>query len=271
MGIMVGGGAPFIASVRRFLEALGIGGTWSWALDRFTSVIQPDTYLFKVDRDGAAVAAGTLYLPISAAAVFRRSASTPRQLRTALVDRAVDRRSEPRPRGGGPARHGLSLDRLGRMRLCRLLSGAVLVQNIQNAASWPRVRVVWLQRRRGRLDRDRGGPVLRARSDGVIGIEAAAGSTSCTLKLDPANVPLRQVKEALELWDVPDGYVGHLEQVAGALRAASASYVGLKFTAIGFSGWKLYFAVRPSDVTPAGAPRVVGPRELSPSLRSPHY
>lgn len=270
IGWMVGGDARFSSAARRFMGAIGVGGSWFWAIERFVAFTRPDTYLFKVDRDREILSAVTLYCrfprPVSQEQLQETlNACPPLAWNGPSIDRLSRALDVGAPRGIG-------------FRLTGGATGAAVY--FRAAAGFRRFTTRQLHALLDVCDFDPGmsaaiaaeaGGFYASGPMGVIGFEAPSDSSPGTLKLDPANVPFSKVTKALTEWETADGYVRQIERVAASLRATTASYLGLKFSPGGFAGWKLYLAVKPAEVPAAGTPRLIGPREISPSFRLPHY
>jgi len=81
----------------------------------------------------------------------------------------------------------------------------------------------------------------------VIGMDQGS-SAACVgaIKVDPADVSVVMALRFLASKCVsPDARL-RVESLASALRARKLSYLGLKYTAAGFAGWRAYFSSAPA-------------------------
>jgi hypothetical protein len=115
--------------------------------------------------------------------------------------------------------------------------------------------------------------LYHGRAAGVIGVDAGSDTDprAATLKFNPSNIPLEQ---ALAFLAEKGASIARLEQLgalAQTLRGSLVSYLGVRYDARGFSGWRTYFSTRPCQIGSSAVPRVVIEPNSVPTLRLPHY
>ena len=103
----------------------------------------------------------------------------------------------------------------------------------------------------------------------VIGIDGAAGSAGA-VKVDVADVPVSVALRLLSTRGADDAQCQHVARLATSLRARALGYLGLKYSATSFDGWRAYFTTEPVRVRPAAGVRLVE-QGASGKLRAPHY
>jgi hypothetical protein len=81
----------------------------------------------------------------------------------------------------------------------------------------------------------------------VIGMDQGS-SAACVgaIKVDPADVSVAMALRFLATKCVSPDARSRVESLASALRARKLSYLGLKYTAAGFAGWRAYFSSEPA-------------------------
>jgi hypothetical protein len=106
---------------------------------------------------------------------------------------------------------------------------------------------------------------------GVIGVDDGYDGVPGTLKFDPSNVPLSATFAFLARVGVSAVRIAALRTIATALRAESATYVGVQYGPQGFVGWRVYFACEPSYARLPGQMAFAFQRNLRSIRRLPHY
>jgi len=271
IGTMVGGTDGLIAVIRRFLDVSQLAGDWFWAVERFARLVRPDTYLFKTDWNQTRLESITIYCRF------------PQSVSQSELEQILS--TCPPLHWSGPSMDDVS--RLFEVAGPRGIGFRFGMSGSNGSALYFRVPLTFRQFRKEKL-----GPLMklcgfdssiaeeiagevaglyRTGLLGVVGLDSADEGSHGTLKLDPANVPLRAIQSWLQDHEALSGYIQQIGRLASTLRAAFATYFGVKFDERGLSGWKVYFAVKPNELSPAGSTRVIGPRELSPALRTPQY
>jgi len=97
------------------------------------------------------------------------------------------------------------------------------------------------------------------------------GMTAAALKFNPPNVPLESCVRFLNDHGADPDRLQTLVHYARALRARWASYLGIRYSDQGFSGWRLYLSVAPQRFPCVSAPRWTVEAEAIPNLVLPHY
>lgn len=270
-GLMVGGKQGFLVSVGQFAAGLPFAADWMWAVQHFTAVVHPDAYLLRADCRAEEVIAITLYCRfpmepddhvflryMDAARPFAWTGPSPASIAATL--------GLPGPRGicfrvdeNGHRQTALyyrveadnaSLppDVLPQLvRVCRLPEGLAETISADIHALYPP------------------GPV------GVIGVDGGEDGRAEALKFDPANVPVSKAITFLGTKHVSAARIADLSSVARSLRAQWVSYLGAKYGAEGFAGWRVYFSVRPNLLAVPLVPRIVVERSAFPTYQLPHY
>jgi hypothetical protein len=266
-GTTVRGDPGFVSYVEELAAAAPVAGEWAWAARRFADYVRPDSYLLRVDWEDDVIDCLSLYCRF------------PREPSDVEFDAAMERAkplhwSGPSPRRvaevlgqPGPRGVGLRVDRAGRHHVAVYYTVATVIERLPAAAIEQLIDVCGLP----------GALVETVHSDvaslypppgpvGVIGIDA--GPTA--IKLNPANVPFERAFAFMTARGAAATRIRGLREIANALRARWLTYLGVRYAARGFSGWKAYFSTVPLRLASATAPVVLG-RSAIPTLRLPHY
>jgi hypothetical protein len=270
-GVMIGMSNLPADRLRSFAADLPFAGDWLWAIERFRDAARPDAFLLRADFRSDRVTALTLY---------SRFPSEPsdetfhRLLRTA----APFRWTGPSPAAAasvlhviGPRGIGFRVNATG---LCRTsiyfrvpaaapeLKGETLQELCAVSGLPPE-----LAMKIGEDVHDlyTPGPV------GVIGLDDGPDGRAGALKFDPANVPLQKAFAFVARKKAAPSSLARLAATSRALRASSASYLGIKYGVNGFSGWRMYFSLRPGLLAVPFAPRTITERSQLPTYHLPHY
>ncbi|MEV0115914.1 hypothetical protein AB0H77_22140 [Streptomyces sp. NPDC050844] len=268
---MVAGGPELAAAALEFSTDLPFAALWAWSTARFVSAVGPDAHLFRVDWHGETVRALSLYCrfpkepddtefasALSTAAPVAWTGPPPGVIAQALGV-------------AGPRGLVLRVDGKGHVRV------ALYYRVPLPASALPPSAVEWLLLSTGLptsvgdiLERDMRelfghGPV------GIVGLDAAPDGGAGALKLNPANVPTAQALRFLAQHGASESRTAELGFIARTLRARWVSYLGVRYNAHGWAGWRIYFSIEPWRLRAPGAPDLVTDRSSLPTRPLPHY
>jgi hypothetical protein len=258
LGALVGGESrSFAERALAFARTTTFGGTWARAAAELVRRVPSSAYLFRVDGRGHAPLALSLYADFPPS--FSASA-----LREVLAAAAPLAWEGPSPHDlarvlGMPAPSGVGVrvDVHGRLHTAfyfrpRYLSFRAALPNVLPSF----VRACGLgDDVAGELARVMP-PLYGEAPLGVVGVDPGASGTVGALKLDPAYVPMARALAFLRARGVADAQLHEAHALARSLRAAAASYLGVKFRTGGFGGWRLYFTTSPGRGRPAGTAEI---------------
>jgi hypothetical protein len=269
---MVRGAEGFFPQVEAFASSVEFAGDFMWSVARFVDVVGPDSYLLRADWRGPDCDALSLYCryrrvpdetgfdsSLALAWPMRWTGPSPHAVATAL---GVD----------GPRGLGFRVDDRGRQRVALYFKVDRFVGDFDSDALDRVTAAVGFSSavaesiRADLRDLFASGPV------GVIGVdpgraEAEAGG----LKLNPANISVDQALAFLTAKGADSHRIAEIRDIARALRAASLSYLGIRYDATGFAGWRTYMSVVPRQYRSPGMPQVFAADNPLPTLRLPHY
>ncbi|MFN0128334.1 MAG: hypothetical protein ACKV19_16800 [Verrucomicrobiales bacterium] len=270
-GVMISGSSAMLDRVGQFASGLPYAGDWAWAMRRFSGNVRPDAFLLRIDCSGERVAGLTLYcrfptvltdesfdLALSTARPFQWLGPAPSILATTL--------GVPGPRGVG---FRVSEDGEHKTALYFKLGG-----NSRSLGSEPLAQLAThcgLPEELAQTIREDIQGLYPQGPIGVVGFDSSDTSGKTTLKFDPANVPLRQTFNFLRGKGTDEQRISELTDTADSLRAMWVSYLGVKYNAQGFVGWRVYFSVKPGRVPAPDAPSISVGRGESPTIPLPHY
>jgi hypothetical protein len=86
---------------------------------------------------------------------------------------------------------------------------------------------------------------------GVIGIDPGQGGAAAAVKLNAANVPVRTALAFIQRKDASRSRIHAVNALSNVCRMRHVSYVGMKYSAAGFRGWKIYLSTLPRAQSPA--------------------
>jgi len=270
-GVMVGGKPGFLTAVQQFAAGLPFAADWTWSTQRFTELVRPDAFLLRCDCRAEEIMAITLYcrFPMEpddnafcrymrAARPFTWTGPSPGAIAALL--------GVPGPRG-----IGFRVDATGDRQTALYYRVQADTGKLPPEVLPQLVRVCGLPES---LAETIGadihslyppGPV------GVIGVDCGEDGWAKALKFDPANVPLSKALSFLGARLASVARMEELSSVARSLRAQWVSYLGAKYGAEGFAGWRVYFSVRPDLLPGPLLPRIVVERSANPTFHLPHY
>jgi hypothetical protein len=263
--------SDLLARVIELAEVIPFAGEWAWSVERFSSAINPDAFLFRLDWRQNEPTAVTLYCRFPSepnTADFQKAVGYARPFRWNGPDPSAVAASLGVP---GPRGIAFRATNQGNLRT------ALYFRSEQHAgASWTGRLAALLAACQypeelgctieGHLkDLYRPGPA------GVIGVDDGVGGVPGALKFDPSNVPLGATFGFLLRIGVSATRIAALRSTAIGLRAESATYVGVQYRPQGFSGWRLYFACEPSYARIPGQLAIASQRNLRAVRRLPHY
>ena len=258
----------FLDTVREFTADLPFAAPWLWAIDRYATQVRPDAYLFRVDWQGEIPIAATLYcrFPVEPDAQDFAAAM---QAAHPILWQGPD----PKPIAvalgvAGPRGVGLRVIATGtcsaavyfRAPEIRRAEARPVIGAITEALGLP-------DDLAEAIEEDLRG--LSSTSGGVIGVGPDSDG-SLTLKLNPPNVPVQQGLAFLAGRGVPAARIAAVRDLATSFRAASLSYLGVRYAASGFTGWRAYLSVEPARLPVPLQPRLSLERAYMPTLRLPH-
>jgi hypothetical protein len=111
---------------------------------------------------------------------------------------------------------------------------------------------------------------LSSSSGGVVGVGIGKEEGTSSLKLNPPNVDMGRAVKFLRAKGVPLARIGAIHRLAVSLRASSLSYLGIRYGAEGFIGWRAYLSLETYRIVAPLQPRITLEREALPTLRLPH-
>lgn len=255
--LIVGLGSDFLARVGRFSNALLNGQEWARSIVSFTGSAEPLLYYLKVDRDGADVKRATLYSrfadPVPEATLEAALSPSVMSLWKGPSPHEIGRLVETK----GPWCIGLRVEADGQCGLSMYYEVDARRDDFRDRLLGPLVAGLgWPGEIAGRIAADLPA-IYEPGKLGVLGLASGAGAEGLTLKLDAFDVPLRRALAYVAGKGASAARLSELASTVQRLGAGRVSYVGSKYDANGFGGWKLYVAVRPLHHAAALAPRLV--------------
>jgi len=270
---MVRGTEGFFAQVRSFARSVDFAVDFIWSVGRFVNAVAPDSYLLRADWRGSDTDALSLYCrfpQVPDEGSFARALAWAWPMRWTgpspyLIAAALNT--------DGPRGLGFRVDRHNQQRVALYFAVGRFAGDSDAAAALDRVTIavglpsdVADSIRSDLHDLSASGVV------GVIGVDpghtaVAAGG----LKLNPVNVPVDRAMRFLISKGADSHRVGEIREIAQSLRAASLSYLGIRYGESGFAGWRAYMSVVPRWSPSPGMPRVIADDSPISTLRLPHY
>jgi hypothetical protein len=246
-------------------------GEWAWAVSQFARLARPDAYLLRVDWLGRGVQSISLYCRfprepddvmfaelLAAAQPFRWRGPAPHDVASVL--------QLPGPRGVG-----LRVDALRRLHMALYFRVPASVTSLEEETVERLVDVCGYPESVAESVRTDLRVLYHGRAAGVIGVDAGSDHRAAALKFNPSNVPLDQALTFLAAKGASAARLEQLGALAQTLRGSLVSYLGVRYDANGFSGWRTYFSAQPRRIGSAGVPRVVIEPNSIPTLPLPHY
>lgn len=269
--VMVSVGPGFLSRLQSLAAVLPFAGEWITVLGRLIRAIHPDAYLFRTDWNGSQVTAVTAYCrfpaePDDAALAAALSYAYPLSWHGPPAGQVAQILGLPGPRG-----LGVGVDRAGRLDLALYFRVA---DSGQALGSEPLTALAKAAGLAPGLIPELTADVTRLYTPGlpiVVGLDSGRGASAATLKFNPPNVPLESAVRFLDDHGADQDRLRALVRHAQALRARWASYLGIRYSRQGFSGWRLYFSVAPQRFPGVSAPRLTAEAEAIPTLVLPHY
>ncbi|HZT60796.1 MAG TPA: hypothetical protein VFA21_19490 [Pyrinomonadaceae bacterium] len=270
-GTMVPGDVSLLTRLEEFVAGTLFGGDWLVAVSRIAEYVRPDAYLFKVDWCQGLALALTLYFRFPQPpdeATFKATMIRARPFRWLGPSPQAVAASLKVP---GPRGMGVRMDWRGRGHV------AVYYRVTDDVREFgPRLvqllRVCGLPEGHAPLIEQDLRPLYAPGEVGVIGIDGGASEyTVGSLKLDPANVPFYKAWSFLAAKGVSAPTLAALKELSNTLRAGSLSYLGAKYNADGFAGWKAYFSTEPHRLPQPGRAFIQVDGPTYPVARMPHY
>jgi len=238
---------------------------------RFANHVRPDSYLLRADWRGGEAEGVTLYcrfpreprddefvMALARAGPLCWGGPPPSVLAAAL--------GVPGPRGVG-----VRVDRAGRCQVAAYFRipasvaalSAQTVDAVVGACGLPGTLAPEIRRDVHALYV--GGTV------GVVGVGPGPAGPAMTLKLNPPNVPVGRAFTFLNARGAPAARLEAIASVVRSLRAELVNYLGVRYDACGFAGWRVYLSVAPGSFPIAGGVRLAVEHSGIPTRRLPHY
>jgi hypothetical protein len=266
--VTVAGDAGLVDSVRGFAGSLLFAGAWAWAMDRYVEQVRPDAFLFRVDWQGEQPLAATLYCrfpvePDSSAFATAMRAAHPIVWRGPDPHAVASALGVPGPRGIGLrviATGSCSAAVYFRVPDIRPAQASRVLTALVDALRLP----VHLAED---VEEDLRG--LSSASGGVVGV-GVDEETGTSLKLNPPNVPMGRAFAFLRDKGAGAERIDAIRNLALSLRADSLSYLGIRYGAHGFTGWRAYLSLETYRIAVPLQPRITLERGALPTLRLPH-
>jgi hypothetical protein len=268
---LVPAGEDLLRDVEQWAGAYAFCDVWLVAVRRLTAGLRPDAALFRIDWTDDVPTAFTWYFRFPAPpgdqefhAVLRSARPLgwigpgPQAVATAL--------GVPGPRGVA-----LRVDASGKARsaVYYRVDGSsfreprAVLPRLLEACGLPGERAEEIERDVAAL-RPRAGVEVVGIDEGID-----AGAVGA-VKLDPADVPVTPALRWLASRGATDAVRGRVESMAASLHARTLSYVGLKYAAAGFAGWRAYYSSEPARARAAGSIAVTD-RLRTDKSRMPQY
>lgn len=269
-------GDEVAAQLVRLAASLPFAGDWSWAVPCLIRAVRPDAFLLRMDWQGQAARAVTLYArfptePDDAAFHSAMAAARPFQWHGPPPSALAAALGVPGPRGialrvGADGSRQAALYFKSEHHVGP--SWGARLADLLPACGWDRALAP-------RIEADLR-PLYRPGPLGVVGVDGGEEDarnirTARIVKFDPANVPLGDALGFLARVGVSPARLAAVRAAALGLRADSASYVGAQYGPGGFAGWRVYLACEPPFVRRPGLPAMDAQRHLRPLRRGPHY
>jgi hypothetical protein len=269
---MVRGAEGFFPQVEAFASSVEFAGDFTWSVARFVDAVAPDSYLLRADWRSTECDALSLYCryrrvpdeasfnsALALAWPMRWTGPAPHVVAAAL---GVD----------GPRGLGFRVDDRGRHRVALYFKVDRFVGDFDSASLDHVTAAVGFSSavaesiRTDLRDLFVSGPV------GVIGVDpGGAEGVAGGLKLNPSNISVDRALAFLTAKGADSHRIAEIREIARALRAASLSYLGIRYDASGFAGWRTYMSVVPRQYRSPGMPQVLAADNPLPTLRLPHY
>ncbi len=269
-GVTVRGGDGFAGVVGEFARSTPFAAQWAWAIQRFDRRVQPDSFLFRVDWCADAVLALSLYCrfrhePSDEAYADAMQAARPHVWQGPAPGVLAAVLGVPGPRGVGFRVHrsgALRVSAYFRVDSPVTILGPDALDRLMDASSFPAEvadRIL--------ADLEQIHPVGLA---GIVGVDAGSPERGHALKFNSPDVPLANALAFLSSRGAEPAALARLGIVSRALRSPSVSYLGTRYDAAGFTGWRAYFSAEPAQHATAEAPRVVATNVTAQPMRRSH-
>lgn len=261
----------FWSDIEGLSRELPFAGQWAWSVRRFSTAVDPDAFLFRVDWARAEPVALTLYCRF-------RSEPGPDAFAAAMAHASPFRWTGPAVDGlsaavqtAGPRGIAFRVSKHGTLR-----SALYFRSDLHAGSGWTE-RLVALVAACGYPEElsetaeDHLKTLYQPGPVGVIGIDNGDEGVAGALKFDPANVPLPAAYACLARVGVSEARIAAFKRFSLGLRAEAATYLGVQFNPKGLSGWRLYFACEPPKFRLPARAVIATQQYLRPVRSLPHY
>lgn len=241
----VGAGEAFLAKVQHFSKVLPHGQIWIQDIETFIKCANPPAYFLRVDGNSTVINDVTFYsrffTPIDEAT-----------LTTALSQLSTFNWTGPSPHelshvveSEGPQGVGLRIDTDGECSMAIYYGVTANRDDFCKRLLSPLVKYLGWTDHVATLIAEDVFALYSSGMMGVVGLGADNKGSTLALKLDAFNVGLGHALEFLLSKKTVSSYVSQLAHTVHSLRAENLNYVGIKYNASGFIGWKFYVALQP--------------------------
>jgi hypothetical protein len=244
--MIVGTGEDFFARVQRFSRVLPHGQIWMQAVEQFVKCTNPSAYFLRVDGNSINIDDVTFYsrffTPIDE-----------KTLTTALSQLSSFNWTGPPPHefgyvveSEGPQGVGLRIDTDGQCSMAIYYDVSANRDDFCKRLLSPLVAYLGCPDQVATLIAEDVSALYSSEKMGVLGLGVDSTSSTPTLKLDAYNIALGRALTFVASKGTPSTSMSQLTHVMQCLRSEHLNYVGIKYSARGFIGWKFYIAVQPS-------------------------
>jgi hypothetical protein len=252
IGTMIAGSQSAFA--RRLLElssAIPFAKSWATATARLLGLIEPVTYLFRVDWRNDAPIGLSLYWQLpnplpdedlsrvllqSGCAEWR--GPSPDKLAKALDTQGVTGLNVRVTTSG---EFGVGVYYLVHMHVSQFQMRGL--KQLVELCQFPPSIVPLLSTDIGR--------VYQPGMLGVIGIDPGRDGAAAAVKLNAANVPVRTALAFIRRKHASRARIEAINALSNDCRMNQVSYLGMKYSAAGFRSWKVYLSTQPRSYSPA--------------------
>ena len=244
--MIVGTGEDFLAKVQRFSKLLPHSHTWAQDVETFVKCANPPAYFLRVDGSSTDINDVTFYTrfftpidevtltsALSQLSAFNWTGAPPHEFGDVVESE-------------GPQGVGLRIDASGECSMAIYYDVHSNRDDFCNRLLKPLVAYLgWNDQIVSTINEDIFA-LYPPGKIGVIGVGMDSKGSIASLKLDANDIALDQALSFIANKGTPSSRLSQLTQVLQGLCSKRLNYVGVKYSASGFSGWKCYIAVQPS-------------------------
>jgi hypothetical protein len=242
----VGSGEGFLARVQRFSKDLPYGQIWTQDVETFVKCANPPAYFLRVDGNSTDINDVTFYsrffTPIDKATLT----ATLSQLSTFSWTGPPPHEFGHVVESEGPQGVGLRIDTDGQCSIAIYYNVVANRDDFCKRLLRPLVKYLGWTDQVATLIAEDVFALYSSGKMGVVGLGADSTGSTPTLKLDAFNVALGHALEFLVSKGTASSCVSRLAHTVHSLRSEHLNYVGIKYNASGFIGWKFYVALQPA-------------------------